>query len=180
MSWIKNFVLIFIIFFCWGMNAQMEWFSGRVELGGDSDCNSIVYISVGKYIAPNWYVGIGVGNRKSYSHYAKGERIRVASTSLMADTQYNMFKNSGLNPFVSLQTGVEGLVDYNPQREFNKVFTPSDAHYKMAVFFAPSVGVKLRLLGRYSSFLKIGIHWRTQEFYSFSRETYVYSIGFGF
>lgn len=181
MSWIKNFVLIFIIFFCWGMNAQVG-FVGRTEMGFGSDFNLVFFMSFGKYAFPNWYIGAGTGwDISAFQYYNEEtkEMGRVFSFPLVVQSQYFMFKKSTINPFISLQTGTELVQNHQwLAGEDGRNFTQKS--YQMVGVFAPSVGVKLRLIGRYSIFFKLAIHWRTQRVHSLSPRMILPTIGLGF
>lgn len=180
-NFFRTFLLIFSFLFAFGMNAQVG-IAGRSEMGFGSDFNLHLFMSFGKYAFPNWYIGGGAGwNIAAFQYYNEETKEigRIFSFPLVAESQYFMFKNSAVNPFTSLQMGTEFVLNHQWLGRGDGMYRTENS-YQMVGVFAPGVGVKLRLIGRYSLFLKLAVHWRTHRVHSLSERMVVPTIGLGF
>lgn len=167
--------LMAVCFCFWGsfLFAQTGY-SGRLEMGINSDYNIMLNTTHGKYFNPNLFGGIGIGWAGPIypiEDKALGKEFNTTVYPVFVEAEYRLLKTRFF-PFISARLGGDNI--------FVNEWKSGESYYNLAGVFSPSIGLRLKIIDRFAFELKISSHFKTKETYGVSKQSYSYSIGLVF
>lgn len=148
-------------------------YSGRFELGFNSNYNITLSTTQGYFFKPDIFAGIGLGLNSSISPYKVNEKeINTIVCPVFLDGEYIPFK-SRVSPFVSAQLGIENIFI----EEIKPYGATNESEYELVGVFSPSIGLRIRLIKNFGINLRFSTHLRTKSIYNISKQSYSYAIG---